>query len=144
MSHFLGWLLAVVTTFIFLKLSAAISMFIYIDISTIVFILSAVYGLSLVIYGGGKTLQSIIHIKFLFLAVNEPKETLSDLYLTQIKLVIIASVIGLSAGLMVFFDNYELANSNSIGPELAILMPLILYPSAIIGLIYYPLYKKLA
>lgn len=143
MSHFFGWLLAVIVTFFFLQISAE-SIFIYIDIVTIVFLFGTVYGLSLVIFGGSKTLQSIIHIKSLFTSGDTANKVLSNIYLTQIKLAIIASLIGFSAGLMMVFANYELADSNSIGPQFAILMPLFLYSSIIIGLIYYPLYKKLA
>ena len=142
MSNILGWFLAIVATTFFLGISAELSM--YIDVVTIVFIIPAVYGLSLVIYGYRKTLLSIKSIKYLFISANTPKEQLSNIYSTQIKLTIITSVIGLSAGLMAVLVNYDLVDSRSIGPELAVLMPLILYPSLIIGLIYYPLYKKLA
>ena len=142
MSNILGWFLAIAATAFFLGISAELS--IYIDVVTIVFIIPTVYGLSSVIYDGRKTLLSIKGIKYLFIAVNTPKEALSNIYLTQIKLTIITSVIGFSAGLMAVLVNYDPVDSSSIGPELAVLMPLILYPSLIIGLIYYPLYKKLA
>ena len=140
MSNILGWLLVILATAFFLKLSAEPS--IYIDVATIIFIVPAVYGLSLVIYGYRKTLLSINNIKYLFMSVVTPKEEVSNIYLNQIKLTIITAVIGLSAGIMAFLSNYD--DPSSIGPGLAVLMPFILYPSLIIGLIYYPLYKKLA
>lgn len=76
------------------------------------------------------------------MSVNTFQEELSSIYLSQIVLTIITSIIGLSAGLMAFLINYE--DAVTIGPELAILMPLILYPGLIIGLVYYPLCKKMA
>jgi len=141
MTTFIAWLATLAVTLSFLHLTADLTLFI--DLPTLIFMMVSIYGLSVVIYGAQPTLQSIAHMKHLFLNKQQTNTVLSELYLSQIKLTVIIAIIGLSAGLLGFFFFYD-NSSAATGPALSVLMPLILYPAVFIGFIFYPLYKKLS
>lgn len=140
MSNLVGFLVAIIAAIYFLFISGDVSM--YLDMHTVALLIPLIYGLSLISFGKELTLQSIFGFKYLISPASKRLPLLANVYKTQIKFSIIAAIIGFFAGLVSILTNMN--DPAAIGPAYAVLVLVILYSALAIGLVYYPLYKKLS
>jgi len=100
-----------------------------------------IYGLSLNCFGTKLTIESIQGFKYLFSSAPESLPKLAKVYKAQIKFSIIASIIGFFTDLVAIL--IQMNDPTAIAPAFDVLILVFLYSALAIGLIYYPLYKKL-
>jgi flagellar motor component MotA len=140
MSNILGWVISVLVIYMACVLWGNLGM--YFDPQTVVVVLGFTYGLSVVSFGLKATMNSINSFKYILLNPQKDSKELSHIYKTQMKLSFIAGGISTLLGLIALGSN--LSDLRSLGPALSIICISLLYPLLVSGLVYYPLYKKLA
>jgi hypothetical protein len=142
-SSTLGCLIAVGAV-CFLSTLVAGSIRLFINLQAVVFIFSFIYGLTVVVFGLRKSMDSILGFKYLFMEVRDSDSELSTIYKNQISFSVIGGVIyalivitgQLATG---YYQNY-----GGVVSIVAVSMFGLLYPALVSGLVYFPLYKKLA
>ncbi|SFD49904.1 hypothetical protein [Pseudoalteromonas denitrificans] len=141
MSNILGWLMCVGVVWLSCVLVSG-NIRVFIDASTFISIFPFIYGLTIVVFGLSKAVNSIVGFKYLFLEKPDNDSELSDIYKSQINFSMIAGVIltliSITGLLATLHDIQALV------PALTEVILGLVYPVLISGLVYYPLYKKLA
>ncbi|RXJ74944.1 hypothetical protein CS022_01835 [Veronia nyctiphanis] len=140
MSHFIGWLISVAAIFLSVTLSA--DWRIFLDTQTFIVILGFVYGIPLAVFGWDKTLKSIVGFKYMFTHPSTKKPELGLVYKAKIKFSFWAVGISFLISLVAIANNIE--DLSVLGYALALALLSVVYPMILSGILYYPLYKKLA
>jgi hypothetical protein len=141
MTNIIGWLISVGVVWFICSISLP-NIKILFDAPTFVFIFSFTYGLTIAVYGLSKTVNSIVGFKFLVIEKPDRDPELSNIYKTQISGSVIAGIIMILIGVLSLLNNVP--ENEALFPALAVLILGLMYPALISGLVYYPLYKKLA
>lgn len=142
MSQILGWLAAISVIYMLCALGGGVNMML--DAQALIVIFTLIYGLTLVIYGFSNTVNSITGIKYLFNENLSSNSELSHIYKTQIKLSMIAATIYLLIGFVAIGHNIVEINTLQLMQSFSVTTLSLVYALLLSGLIYYPLYKKLA
>jgi len=139
MGNFLGWLISVLVTLVLFIKSGILEW--YLDQISMIFVLGAIYGISIVIFGVKQTLESIYGVKYLFLASSKSPQ-LANIYKTQMQISILVAVIGVINGALTFLSTIN--DPKGIGPAIALALVTAMYVAILSVFLYLPLYKKLS
>ena len=143
MSKVLGWLIAVtVVCLIAVLVSGSVSVFF--DPLTLIYTVIFIYGLTVVVFGLSKAINSILGFKYLFIEKPEKDPNLSVVYKNQMQIAVFSGIIHILIVTTGLLSQGVFNNNEALEPALAVAMLGIVYPTLISGLVYYPLHKRLA
>jgi len=142
MSNIIGWLISVGAVWFICSISFSYTKILF-DTPTFIFMISLIYGLTISVYGLSKTINSIVGIKYLFTGKPDGDSELSNIYKTQINFSVIAGIILTLLGSLSLLNGMPKIGVG-LFPALTVWILGLIYPVIISGLVYYPLYKKLA